>query len=150
MPVLQAEGSRASVAQGEMIYWNDAQAHSGKQEGGKGNDRLERIKPGMKKTGWKDSLVLKSTCCSVERTRIQVPSPTSGGSQMPVTPTPKDLMLFSHLLWPCKGTTDTQTHTNGATKQNGSWYTIVHPFPTSSVFQTPAFPGLAICQLDTS
>lgn len=93
VPVLQAEGSRASVAQGEMIYWNYAQAHSGKQEDGKGTDRLERIKPGMKKKGWRDRLVLKSICCSIARTRIQVPSSTSGGLQMPVTPAPKDLMM---------------------------------------------------------
>lgn len=124
----------ASVSEGGMIYWNYAQAHSGKQEDGKENDRLERIKTGMKRKGWRDSSVLKRTCCSIARTRIQVPSSTSDGSQMPVTPGPKDLMPSPIFYGHGGDNRHINTYTDGARKQNGSWNTLCIRLPRALFF----------------
>jgi hypothetical protein len=59
--------------------------------------------------GWKDGLVVQSTYCSFRDLSSYLAS-GSGGSQPPVTPYPKDVMLLSDLLGHMHKPSQTQTH----------------------------------------
>lgn len=73
----------------------------------------------MSDWGWRTVLSVKSPCCSIMRTGVWIPTPTSGGSQVPVTPAPRDLMYAR----PCAGTCpqrSTHTHTDAHIKGGSS------------------------------
>lgn len=70
---------------------------------------------GVQRTVQFQSVLLKNTCYSVVKTRVQIQASTPGGSQMPLTPAPKDRMSSSDF---CSHTCrhmnrDIQTYSNG-------------------------------------
>ena len=54
-----------------------------------------------KDQGWKSGSVVKNTCCTIVRTRVQVPASTSGKSRPSVTQEPENLKFSSGLCGCC-------------------------------------------------
>lgn len=98
----------------------------------------KRIKTGVE--DWRDGLVLKSTCCSVVRTRVQIQASTPDGSQMPRTPVPKDRMSSSDFCSHTCGhmNRDVQAYSNGENnyKETAAIH-CVSVFYKHTVFEMP-------------
>jgi hypothetical protein len=83
---------------------DDGEDDDGDDDGDDDDDDVDYLK--NRSQGWKDVLSVKSTCCFFQRTRVQFPAPTSGSSQLPLTPTPGNLMFLLVSICPA------QTHIN--------------------------------------